>query len=201
MPLMSRKAPLIVGLALALGAGTAAAQDQGVKVRGLVSLGFVGGGESLASAQVNTVGGGSTTTNVYAGGTVDIRGGVEFGFTPQWSTQLSLGYATGGVNADNGKINFTSFPVEALGHFRFHPSWRVGLGLRAPQNAKYREGGAAGNGAADFNSSVAPVVELEWMASSALGLKLRGMKEKYTVKGTSIKVDGSTWGLTGTFYF
>ena len=195
----------LVGLALALGTAGAMAQEQpatggGLKTRGFVALGFLGGGEKLSTVDV-TVGNSTSTESVRAGGSVDIRGGAEFALNPAWSIQLSAGYVTDGVRAENGKVTFTAWPVEALAHYRIVDAWRVGAGIRAPLSAKYEEGGVVGSFTARFNASVSPVVEVEWLVTPSIGVKLRGMQEKYKVKGTSVKVDGNRVGLTASLYF
>jgi hypothetical protein len=190
-------------LALALAGTSAAAQDQqasGIRVRPFVSLGVLGGGDKLSSVDVR-IGNTTTTESVRAGGSVDVRGGVEFTFDPQWSLQLSAGYVTDGVRAENGKVTFVAYPVEALGHFKVHPAWRIGAGLRAPLSAKYDEGGVAGNTDIGFSAKVAPVIEVEWLVIPSVGIKLRGMHETYKVKGSSVKVDGNSVGLSGSYYF
>jgi hypothetical protein len=194
----------LLGLALAFGGTCAMAQDQqpaggGLEVRGLVSLGLLSGGEKLSSVDVVT-GGSASTENVRAGGSTDLRGGVEFALD-RWSLQLSAGYVTDGVRADNGKVTFTAYPVEALVHYKIVDAWRIGAGLRAPLSAKYEEGGAGGNFNTGFTAKVTPVVEVEWLITPNIGVKLRGMQESYKVKGTSVKVDGGRYGMTGSFYF
>jgi hypothetical protein len=193
----------LLGVAMALGTTGAAAQDApggGIKVRAFVSLGALGGGEKLSTVDVR-IGNSTTSENVRAGGSVDVRGGVEFAFHPQWSLQLSAGYVTDGVRADNGKVTFVAYPVEALGHYKIVDAWRVGAGLRAPLSPKYEEGGVAGNFSTGFTAKVTPVVEVEWLVIPSVGIKLRGMKETYKVKGSSAKVDGNSVGLSASYYF
>lgn len=204
---LARGAALVVSLVTLAAAPLAHAQaviqpeGPGMRVRGIVSLGVLGGGDRISSFEVSSFGGGTTTQSVRAGGTVDFRGGVDIPLASQWSLQLTAGYVSGGIRADNGKATFTSYPLEALGHYRFAPIARVGLGLRAPLSSSYREGGVAGAGRFDFSASVTPVVEVEWRPNASFGLKLRGMKERYKEKASGIKVDGNTVGLTTSYYF
>ena len=196
----------LLGLMLAVGStcATAQAQPQGsgsaVKVRAFASLGVLGGGEKLSSVDVR-IGRTTVTENVRAGGSVDVRGGVEFVFHPQWSLQLSAGYATDGVRADNGKVTFTTWPVEALAHYRIVDAWRVGAGIRAPLRARYEERGDAGDFDTRFKTRVSPVIEVEWLVIPRVGIKLRGMHETFRVDGSSSKVDGNSVGLSASYYF
>lgn len=203
----SSSSSLLLGLALALGSTGALAQNQppagaggGVRVRAVVSLGALGGGDKLSSVDVR-IGRTTVTENVRAGGSVDVRGGAEFVFHPQWSLQLTAGYVTDGVRADNGKVTFTAWPVEALAHYRFVDAWRVGAGIRVPLRARYEETGDAGNFDARFNTRVSPLIEVEWLVIPSVGIKLRGMHEVYKVDGSSQKVDGNSFGLSASYYF
>jgi hypothetical protein len=192
----------LVGMALAFGSAGALAQDGGgLKVRGFIGIGFLGGGEKLAAVQVTSNFGGTSTQSVRAGGDFDLRGGIELGFLPQWSAQATIGRASSGVKAENGRATFGSYPLEVLGHYAFAEGFRVGLGVRVPLSAEYKEGGAAGNTLVKFSDSVSPVLEIEWVSRGGYALKLRGTKEVYKVKNTSIKVDGSAVGFYAGYYF
>ncbi len=202
-PLLRRRRAWGRGLALALTLGSTIAMAQepaAPKVRPLLAAGIVGGGDKLSTIDVQ-IGRATTTQNVRAGGRTEFRFGAEFAFHPQWSLQASAGYVTDGVRAENGKVTFTAWPVEALAHYRIVDAWRVGAGLRAPLKAAYEEGGVGGNVNTGFTAKVTPVVEVEWLVTRSIGIKLRGMKETYKVKGSSAKVDGSSAGLMGTYYF
>ncbi len=193
----------LLGLSLVLASTHAAAQEQppvGTKVRPLLAAGVVGGGDKLSTIDVS-IGRTTTTQNVHAGGRAEFRIGAEFVVDPRWSLQASAGYVSDGIRANNGKVTFTAWPLEVLAHFRIVDAWRVGAGLRAPVNAKYEEGGVGGNASNGFTANVSPLVEVEWLVTRSIGIKLRGMHETYKVKGTSTKVDGSSAGLMGTFYF
>lgn len=199
--------PVTVAFAVSVGLPIAQAQTvvepQGAvaRVKGVVSIGVMGGGDTISSFEVSSWGGRYNSQDVDAGGNVDVRVGVEFPLAPAFSLQATIGYATGGIRADNGRATFTTIPVEVLGHYAFHPAWRMGLGLRAPTGAEYREGGVAGATRFDFSSSVTPVVEVEWLTGRNFGLKLRGMRERYKEKASGFRLDGNTVGLTGSFYF
>ena len=170
-------------------------------VRGLLSMGFVSGGETLSSFEVVDGFGYSDTTNVRAGGKVDLRLGLDWRFAPAWSSQFSLGYVTGGVNADNGSANFRALPLEALVHLHVSPVARIGVGLRKSLSAKYEEDGVAGNASLKFSNTPGLVAEAEWIYQDTFGVKVRLMKETFKEKQTGIEVDGSRFGVTGSWYF
>lgn len=192
----------LLGMALALGSTAALAQDGGgLKVRGFIGVGLLGGGEKLAAVQVTSNFGGTSTQSVRAGGDADFRGGVEFGLLPQWSVQTTVGRVSSGVKAENGRATFSAYPLEVLGHYALADGFRLGLGVRVPLSAEYKESGVAGNTVVQFSNGVSPVVEIEWVSRGGYALKLRGTKEVYKVKGTSVKVDGSAVGFYAGYYF
>lgn len=175
---------------------------QSPRPRGTLGLSVMGGGDRISSFEVNAFGGSTTTQSVRAGGSTDFRAGIDIPLTHAWGLQLTAGYVTGGIRADNGKATFTSMPLEAIGLYRFAPNLRFGLGVRAPLSSKYQEGGVAGVGRFEFDASITPVVEVEWLPRGGVfGLKLRGMNERYTEKRSGFKLDGNKVGLTSSYYF
>ncbi|MBK9137112.1 MAG: hypothetical protein IPM15_22825 [Betaproteobacteria bacterium] len=168
--------------------------------RGFVGIGLAGGGDKLATVQWSN----GDTTNINAGGLVDLRGGVDvrLGDTP-FTVQASLGWFVHRASGTNGSVTFERFPLEVLGTWRATDTLRLAAGLRRAGNGKLEGRGAASNlGRTTFKAKLGAVVEGEWLfgATRSYGLALRAVSEEYDAPNGT-KADGSHVGLRLSWYF
>lgn len=191
---------ILAAATLALAAAAHADTRPGNPVRPFIGLGVTHGGDTLASVQFSN----GDTVDVYAGGVVDIRGGVDFQIanTPL-SVQLSLGYHVDGANGSNGDYTFSRVPVEALGYVSVSPNVRIGAGLRKAFDAHISSSGVLAADDVPFRSTVGGIVEVEYFPLRQLGLKLRYVNERYRGEGlnSGLTVDGSHGGIYASYYF
>jgi hypothetical protein len=192
---------LAVAAVLAAGAGAAQAQavvHQDLRpVRLFIGGGLTAGGDRLATAHYYH---GSDYT-LHAGGLVQFHGGLEFQVTPLASVALSVGYHIDAIDDFWGSTRFTRVPVELLGHFRVHPNWRLGGGIRWAINPKLTSEGHSPVVDEDFDTAVGPVIEAEYLFNPSLGLKVRGVFEQYRSKAGLPSVNGNHIGVVLNFYF
>ena len=181
----------------------AAAQAQEVvyqdlrPVRLFIGGGLTAGGDRLATAQYYH----GSDYSLHAGGLVQFHGGIEFQVTPLASVALSVGYHIDAIDDFWGSTRFTRVPVELLGHFRVHPNWRLGGGIRWALHPKLTSEGHAPVVDEDFDSAVGPVIEAEYLFNPSLGLKVRGVFEQYRSKAGLPSVNGNHIGVVLNFYF
>lgn len=198
-------APLALAASLALSSGLfpglAQAQElirQDVRpVRFFIGGGFTAGGDRLITArQFN-----DDDYSLHGGGLLQVHGGVEFRIAPTVSLALSVGYHVDAVDTFWGSTRFSRVPIEALGHVRVHPNWRVGGGVRFTVDPTLSSDGFAPDVDENFRSSIGPVIEVEYLFNPRLGLKLRGVSERYKSKAGLSTVSGNHVGLMLNFYF
>lgn len=192
----------LAALAVALLASTAHAQAQrpGADVRPFVGFGLTYGGDKLESFDFSN---GSSTT-VRAGNLVDLRAGVDFLVGGPFSMQASIGYHFDAANGSNGDYTFSRVPFEFLGYYSVTPQVRLGGGFRQSFDAQVESNGAVRGFDSNFDSRLGFVLEAEWFVLPRLGIKFRGVSEKFEAKDGVYKgrdFDGSHAGVYGVFYF
>jgi hypothetical protein len=174
------------------------AADQAPAVRWLLGVGLTGGGDKLVTVPFSD---GSSST-IRAGGFVQLYGGAEFRVGERGAVQATASYHVDDTKAaSNGSVRFDRFPLEVLGLYSVQDNVRLGLGARLISSADVRGTGVASSVQGRFDSTTGLVLEGEYLFSPHMGMKLRYVSEKYTVKNSSQKYDGSHVGALFTYYF
>ncbi len=197
-PTSQRLATVLLCLASAASASAQPAMER--PVRGFIGLGVTGGGDKLGTVQFTD----GTTSNLKAGGEVDVRGGIDWRAPGSiWGVQASVGYHVARAGGSNGSVNFARYPVEALATWKMDPNLRFGFGVRQPGTAKLRSTGVINAATTSFKGSTSLVAEGEWLAGGGLfnyGVALRYANDKFTAPNGA-KVDGSHAGARFNWYF
>lgn len=167
------------------------------RFRVVVGLGITGGGDRLATARYYY----DDDRNVRAGQLLQVHGGIDWRVAPRVTMQAVVGFHTDGVDSWNGSVYFTRYPVELLAHYGIAPGWRAGGGLRYTINPKLDGDGAARDINVGYKNSIGPVVEVEFFPTHWLGLKLRGVFERYEPEDGTGKKSGNHVGFFTSFYF
>jgi len=166
-------------------------------VRFFAGIGLTGGGDRLVTTRYNY----RDDYTLHAGGVFQAHFGAEFKVAPGVSLALSAGYHVDGNSNFWGSTTFSRYPIEALAHVRLQPGWRAGGGLRVALNPRLSSDGYAPVTEEDFRTAVGGVVEVEYLFNPWLGLKLRGVFERYESKLNLPTVSGNHVGLVLNFYF
>ncbi len=192
---------LSLAVALSLPIGLAQAQELILEdnrpVRFFVGGGLTAGGDRLVTARYIN----GSDESLRGGGTIQVHGGLEFRVAPAVTMALSVGYHVDAIDTFWGSTWFGRVPIEALAHVRIHPNWRIGGGMRWAVDPTLSSDGFAPDVDEHFRSSFGPVIEIEYLFNPRLGLKLRGVSERYKSKAGLPTVDGDHVGLMLNFYF
>ena len=170
-------------------------------VKFVVGIGVTGGGDRLATTRSGTYYRYNDDRSVRAGELVQIHAGLEWRVAPAVTMQATLGYHTDGVDNWRGAIDFDRYPLELLAHFSFAPQWRAGGGLRYTLNPRLSGEGNERDIDVKFKRSLGPVIEVEYLPLNWLGIKLRGVIERYKPKDGGPSANGNHFGLFANFYF
>jgi hypothetical protein len=181
-------------LALAI-AAAAPLGSHAVDVRPVIKGGVDFGGETIASA---TFSNGSTETikaneGFYVGGGASIlldSKDVEI------ETTLSIKYDS--INASNGDITWTRFPLEVLAFYRM-PKFRLGGGLTYHMSPKLKASGAAGNFNVKVDDAAGAVLQGDYFLTPKFTLGGRYTILEYKANGIPAKSNGV--GITFGFIF
>lgn len=158
---------------------------------GLVQMGLDFGGEEMVSVYY-THGSGD---EINAGELVHLSGGFIFKtFADQsdWETQLTLGWKTDGITADNGSVSFDRFPVEVLQFIRAG-NIRIGGGATRHLNPSLEGDGFMSDVQAKFDDAWGGIVEINYLLGDKLMFGVRATMIDYEIRGLS--VDGSSVGF------
>lgn len=181
---------------------TARAAEPERPLRPLVGAGLTFGGATLYTVQYSD----GSSSNIHAGGLIDIYGGADFRLGEAFSLQATVGYHVDDRSARNGSLRFERFPIEVLGYYWIDPHWRAGGGVRFVQSPRVTGSGVLGGNDVNFDSTTGAVVEGEYLILPAsnrvqVGVKLRYVAERYQLQGGGPSVSGNHVGIMSSVYF
>ena len=177
---MSNNSVRTLLLAAACGGSLAASQvSNASEIRPLLNAGFDFGGDTMVRAVFVD---GSTETikaneGVYLGG-----GAAILSDQRDWEFHLTLAYKFTMIDAANGDVEWTRFPLEALAFYRLQKV-RFGGGLAYHLNPKLEGSGVVGGLNVKFKNAAGAVLQADWLVTDALALGLRYTAIEYDAKG------------------
>ncbi len=179
-----------------LGAGVAHAAD----VDGVLKAGFDFGGDTLVNAVFTN---GDTDSIKANEGFFVGAGAAFFNNSRTVSTEITINWKYTGISAENGDIDFTRFPVDALVFYNF-PKARLGAGATYHLNPEL-EGSDAGTGfvgggagRVEYDDALGFLVQVDWRIAEKVAIGLRYTSLEYELPNSSAPaVDAS--GLGGVF--
>lgn len=183
------------GTALLILSGAAHAAD----VNGVFKLGYDSGGDTLTTALFTD----GHTANIKANEGFSIGGGVRMAYPEKHlDTEITIAWKQESINATNGDIDFTRYPLELLVFYNLN-TWRVGGGLTHHLNPKVSSSGAgtAFIGSGNYDNATGFVLQVDFLSGKqmAIGLRYTSIDYKPEGGGTSAKGDGVGFSLG--FYF
>jgi hypothetical protein len=176
-----------------VGAGAAHAAD----VDGVFKAGLDFGGDTLVTAFFVD---GSTDT-IKANEGIVLGGGVAiFNDAKTASLEATISWKYASISADNGEIEFTRFPVDALLFYNF-PKARLGAGVTYHLNPDLKGSGVIGGLNVEFDNALGFIAQADYRASEKVAFGLRYTKLSYDVAGATESMDANGVGVTFTATF
>ena len=166
-------------IAIGLLAACAALGAHAADFRPLLKAGFDLGGETMVTAVFVD---GDTekmraNEGFYLGGglaIIDAERRMEY--------HVTLAYKFALIDADNGDIEWTRFPLEALAFYRF-ARVRVGGGLTYHINPRLEGSGVVGGLDVKFKNALGAVLQADWLITDKIALGGRVTILEYDAKG------------------
>jgi Outer membrane protein beta-barrel domain len=187
-----------IGAALAtLALGAAAQTQQPSTVRPMLGFGLTFGGDKLATVDFTN----GDSESIRAGGLVMFYAGAEWRVSPQLALQGTVGYHVDDTSGSNGSLRFSRYPIDLLALFSVNERVRLGGGVEFANNPKVGSSGVLAGTTGKFKNSTGLVLEGEYLFTPQVGLKARYASHEFKFDGGSDSVDGSYFGLLGTWYF
>lgn len=165
--------------------------------RFFIGGGLTTGGDRLVTARYVD----GSDESLRGGGTIQIHGGMQFQVAPALTMALSIGYHVDAIDTFWGSTWFARWPLEGLAHFQVDRNWRIGGGIRYAIDPTLSSDGFVSDVHEHFTPSIAPVIEIEYLFTPHMGLKLRAVNERYKSKIGLPTVDGDHVGLIFNYYF
>jgi hypothetical protein len=166
-------------------ASTVPVASHAVDVRPVVVFGLEFGGEEIAS----TTSGGTFKANEL----FSLGAGASFlNDTKDIEVQVTLAYKYGNLDASDGSISFTRFPLDALVFYRF-PKFRVGGGLTYHLNPKFSADGTAKPlDGFKFDNALGVVLQADYLFTekASIGLRYTNLDYKPTSGGPTLGSNG-----------
>ncbi len=187
----------LICAALALGAAGAAQAAEDSPIRFLIGGGLTFGGDKLATVSYTN----GDSQDLRAGSLVQVYAGIDYRMGTDVSMQINAGYHVDDTNADNGSLKFSRYPVELLAYFHANDQLRLGGGVRFVSSPKISSSGVVSGNNVQFKNTTGIVLEGEYFFSPHFSLKLRGVKEEYTLKDVDYTVSGNHFGALVNWYF
>ncbi len=163
-----------------------------VDVRPMLKAGFDFGGDKLITV-IFTDG---STKSINANEGLYFGGGVSIlSDSKDIETEVSLSYKTTGINASNGSVDWTRFPLEVLVFYRL-PQFRLGGGLTYHLSPKLSGSGVTSVNLT-FDNSAGFVLQADYLLQK-ITVGLRYTSLEYKLGGGSVKSDGVgvTFGIS-----
>jgi len=160
-------------------AASAALGAQAADFRPLIKAGFDVGGDTMVTA-VFTDG---DTEKIRANEGFYLGGGIAIiDAERSMEYHVTLAYKFALIDADNGDIEWTRFPLEALAFYRF-PRVRVGGGLTYHINPRLEGSGVVGGLDVKFKHALGAVLQADWRITHTIALGARYTILEYDAKG------------------
>jgi hypothetical protein len=183
---------------LAFLATTWAFGAQGAEIRPLIKAGIDVGGDTMVSVAFTN----GDTEKVRANEGFYLGGGATIlDEARNMEYHVTLAYKFALVDADNGDIEWSRIPLEALVFYRF-PRARVGGGLTYHINPKLEGSGVVGGLDIEFKNALGLVLQADWLITRKIALGGRFTFLEYDAEGAftgSAKSNGV--GLTFSINF
>ena len=134
--------------------------------------------------------------SIKAGELLYVAGGLIIPISEVFETQLTFGYKTDTVSAENGDVSFDRFPMEALVFYRTE-QWRFGGGLNYHLAPTLEGDGFASAADVDFDNALGITLEVDYALSENGFLGLRTTMIEYELSDFpgEDKVDGDSIGI------
>jgi hypothetical protein len=164
---------------LAFLAAMSALGAQAAEIRPLIKAGFDVGGDTMLSVVFTN----GDTEKVRANEGFYLGGGAAIlDEARNMEYHVTLAYKFALIDADNGDIEWSRIPLEALAFYRF-PRARVGGGLTYHINPKLEGSGVVGGLDIEFKNALGLVLQADWLITRKIALGGRFTFLEYDAEG------------------
>lgn len=167
----------------------------------LLGLGFDLGGDELGTVVYSD--GSTASVKANTGIALSMGALIRNGKDSAFSTQLSVGYKSGGPKMWSRDVNWSSFPLEIIEHYRFN-NLRLGLGLSYQLNPQLKVDVPTANFINKYNNAAGFIALLGWMPAGehySIDLRYTSISFQLSDVPDAPLVNGNAGGLYATYYY
>ncbi len=167
----------------------------------IVGAGYELGGEELG--QVTYSDGSSAPVNANNGIMLNFGGIFPNGEGSDLSTQVTLGYKTGGPRIWSSDVNWSAIPVEIIEHYRMS-SVRLGLGIAYHINPQLKVNLPSSSFISKYNNALGFILQFSWApvkAGYSVDLRYTSIKFQPSDAASAPAVNGSVAGMYANYRF
>jgi hypothetical protein len=179
-------------------ASAAAFGVQAADFRPMLKAGFDLGGDTMVSVTFTN----GETESVKANEGGYLGGGLAiFSDAKDWEFHITLAYKFSTIDAENGDIDWTRVPLEALAFYRYERV-RFGGGLAYHLDPKIEGSGVASGVNIKFKNALGAILQVDWLITEKIGLGARYTMLEYDAEAPargSSKANG--FGLSFSWAF
>lgn len=177
----------------------AAAKSQSVEW--IAGAGLELGGEELG--QVTYSDGSTAPVNANNGIMLNFGGIFANGDDSAFSTQISLGYKSGGPRIWSSDVNWSAMPLDIIEHYRID-NLRLGLGITYHFNPQLKVNLPSSSFVNKYNNSIGILAQISWAPvreNYSFDLRYTSIKFQQSDLPSAPLINGSVGGLYATYRF
>jgi hypothetical protein len=167
----------------------------------IVGAGYELGGEELG--QVTYSDGSSAPVNANNGIMLNFGGIFPNGEDSDLSTQVSLGYKTGGPRIWSSDVNWSAIPLEIIEHYRISRV-RLGLGIAYHINPQLKVNLPSSSFVSKYNNALGFILQFSWAPvreDYSVDLRYTSIRFQQSDVASAPAVNGSVAGIFANYRF
>jgi hypothetical protein len=183
----------ILGKWILAAAAIAPIATHAADVRPLFKAGYEAGGDRIVEVTFTN----GDTASIHAGDGLYLAGGAVFEQVyPNIDVETSIGIKYDSIDASNGSITWTRYPVEVLGFYGF-PRFRLGGGFTYQFSSTIHGSGVVGGLDTNIDNALGVILEADWMITRKISLGGRYTRIDYKANGVTATGDsvGISFGI------
>lgn len=167
----------------------------------VLGVGLEQGGEVLGQVTYSD----GSSANVYAnsGLVLNFGGMLENGKNSNFSTQVSVGYKSGGPRIWSNDVNWSAIPVDIIEHYQFG-DYRVGLGINYQINPQLKVNLPTSSFITKYNNALGFIVQFGWLPAKnnySLNLRYTSTRFQQSDAPNAPLINGNVVGVYTNYHF
>lgn len=197
-----KTAPIILDRPSQAAKSSPSHESQGsISIDWLVGVGLDMGGQELGTVTYSD--GSTSPVNANSGLVFSVGGIISNGKNNPFSTQLTLGYKSGGPKIWNKDVTWSAIPLEVIEHYTMN-NIRMGLGISYQLNPQLKVDLPSSSTISKYNNAIGIIAQIGWIPKRehySIDFRYTSIKFQSSDVPDAPQVNGSVGGLYATYYY